>query len=309
MESTSQSPLPKEIRVKILLAGGHEYTVALSPDAPLLHSLIAALVSRAHGQEKSSTGLFQIPIEQGRSALCFVSEQLVGLVTEPPVFVQQNQTAQPQTEPPVQSWANLVQKPTSPRIIPSEYVQIDNFLGTEETSRLLNFVLNKEKAFVPTSTSTNDINYRRSMALYDFPEFSELIVERIQKVIPDVLHKLGLPLFAVSQIEAQLTAHNDGNYYKIHNDNGSTDTATRELTYVYYFYQTPKPFRGGELRIYDSKIENSFFVGAETFKTVDPRNNSIVFFLSRCLHEVLSVHCPSQAFADSRFTINGWVRR
>lgn len=309
MESTSQSPLPKEIRVKILLVGGHEFTVALPPNAPLLHSLISTLVSRAHGQETGSRGLFQIPIEQGRSALCFASEQLVGLVTEPPIFVQPNQTAQPQTEPLVQSWANPIQKADSPGIIPSKYVQIDNFLSTEETSRLLNFVLNQEKAFVPTSTSTNDINYRRSRALYDFPEFSELIVERIQKAIPDVLSKLSLPFFPISQIEAQLTAHNDGNYYKVHNDNGSTDTATRELTYVYYFYQTPKPFTGGELLIYDSKIENGFFVGAETFKTVDPRNNSIVFFLSRCLHEVLPVQCPSQAFADSRFTINGWVRR
>ncbi|MGB8690572.1 MAG: proline hydroxylase, partial [Microcoleus sp.] len=34
-----------------------------------------------------------------------------------------------------------------------------------------------------------------------------------------------------------------------------------------------------------------------------------VFFLSRYMHEVLPVSCPSKAFADSRFTINGWVRR
>jgi Rps23 Pro-64 3,4-dihydroxylase Tpa1-like proline 4-hydroxylase len=38
--------------------------------------------------------------------------------------------------------------------------------------------------------------------------------------------------FSISQIESQMTSHNDGNYYKIHNDNGSPDTATRELTYV-----------------------------------------------------------------------------
>ncbi|NJN58852.1 MAG: proline hydroxylase [Leptolyngbyaceae cyanobacterium SL_5_9] len=309
MEFPPHTPLPKELQVKILLAGGHEYAVTLPPDAPLLHSLISALVSRAHGQETRSNGLFQIPIEQGRAALCFASEQLVGLVTEPPVFIQQNQTAQPQTKQPQQIWANPTPKTTSPGIIPSEYIQIDNFLSSEEANQLLNFVLRKEKDFVPTSTSTNDISYRRSMALYDFPDFSELIIERIQMVIPDVLEKLGLPSFPVSQIEAQLTAHNDGNYYKIHNDNGSTDTATRELTYVYYFYQTPKPFTGGELLIYDSKIENGFFVGTETFKTVAPRNNSIVFFLSRCLHEVLPVHCPSQAFVESRFTINGWVRR
>ena len=136
-----------------------------------------------------------------------------------------------------------------------------------------------------------------------------MILKRIQAIIPDILSKLNLSPFSVSQIESQLTAHNDGNYYKLHNDNGSPDTATRELTYVYYFYQEPKPFSGGELLVYDSKIENNVYVNAETFKTVEPRNNSIIFFLSRYMHEVLPVNCPSQAFGDSRFTINGWVRR
>jgi SM-20-related protein len=304
MESSPQLPLPKEIKVQILLTGGYEYTVTLSSDAPLLHNLLSAIVSRGYPQT-TAQGFFQIPIEQGRSALCFTSEHLVGLVTEPPVFIQQNQSAPAQPKQPlphpVQSRADDV--------IPSEYIQIDNFLTAAEANQLLNYVLSQEHNFVPTSTSTNDADYRHSMALYEFSEFSELIVERIQSIVPDILSKLNLPFFPISQIEAQLTAHNDSNYYKIHNDNGSADTATRELTYVYYFYQEPKPFRGGELLIYDSKVENGFFVGAETFKMVDPRNNSIIFFLSRCLHEVKPVHCPSKAFADSRFTVNGWVRR
>jgi Rps23 Pro-64 3,4-dihydroxylase Tpa1-like proline 4-hydroxylase len=118
-----------------------------------------------------------------------------------------------------------------------------------------------------------------------------------------------MPPFVVSQIEAQLTAHNDGQFYKVHNDNGSQDTATRELTYVYYFYQDPKPFTGGELVIYDSKVQNNYYVQAESYKMVEPRNNSIVFFLSRYMHEVLPIRCPSQEFVNSRFTINGWIRR
>lgn len=95
----------------------------------------------------------------------------------------------------------------------------------------------------------------------------------------------------------------------MHNDNGSSETQNRELTYVYYFYREPKPFSGGELLLYDSKIENNYYVQADSFKTVEPRNNSIVFFPSRYLHEVKLVSCPSKAFADSRFTINGWIRR
>ena len=284
----------KTIKVQILLNGGHQCTLSLQSDAPLLHELFTSLATRSQNQAAGLTKLFQIPVDGGRSSLCFPSENLVGLVTEPPIFLQAPE---------------VTAEPTN--ILPSQYVQIDNFLTQEEKDQLLAYTWQRELAFVGTSTTTNSQHYpdyRNSQVLYSFPEFNELIVSRIQAILPDITNKLGIPLISISQIEAQLTAHNDGDYYKVHNDNGSSETATRQLTYVYYFYREPKPFSGGELLIYDSKIENNYYVKAESFKTVEPRNNSIVFFLSRYLHEVLPVSCPSKAFTDSRFTINGWVR-
>ena len=292
MVAVSEQVEVKDVKVKILLAGGHQYSISLKSDAALLHNLLKAVVSRSYKQEENFYGLFQIPLDDGSSSLCFPSEHLIGLVTEPSLFVLQQEV-----------------KPQTSEILPSPYVQIDNFLTTEETNQLLEYVRQRESAFVPTNISTKETDYRRSMALYSFPEFSELIVNRIQAILPEIFSKLGMASFPVSQIECQMTSHNDGNYYKVHNDNGSPDTATRELTYVYYFYREPKPFAGGELLIYDSKIENNYYVKADSFKTVEPRNNSIVFFLSRYMHEVLPVRCPSKTFADSRFTINGWVRR
>ncbi|MCC5637143.1 2OG-Fe(II) oxygenase [Nostoc sp. CHAB 5844] len=293
MSTTSQQLEPKKVKVQLLLAGGHQYIVYLNSDDPVLHSLLTTIVARAYKQESASHCLFQIPISEGHSSLCFASENLVGLVTEPPLWIQQTDNIQP----------------VANDILNSNYVQIDNFFSPNEHERLIKYVLANKSNFVSTSTSTHEKNYRRSMVLYSFPEFTELMVHKIQKIMPDVISKLGISSFPISQIESQLTSHNDGNYYKIHNDNGSPDTATRELTYVYYFNREPKRFSGGELLIYDSKVENNFYVKAESFKTIEPRNNSIVFFFSRYMHEVLPVKCPSKAFADSRFTINGWVRR
>ncbi|MBH8556231.1 2OG-Fe(II) oxygenase [Nostocaceae cyanobacterium CENA357] len=293
MQLTSQQFESKDVKVQLLLAGGYQYTVYLKSDAPVLHSLLTTIVARAYNQESAAHSLFQVPINEGYSALCFSSDRLVGLVTEPPIWVQQIEEI----------------KPPSIDILNSNYIQIENFLSPKEYEQLINYVLKKESDFIATSTSTKEQDYRRSMVLYSFPEFAELIVKRIQEIITDVISKLGLPSFVISQIESQLTAHNDGNYYKIHNDNGSPETATRELTYIYYFNKQPKAFSGGELIIYDSKIENNFYVNAESYKKVEPLNNSIVFFLSRYMHEVRPVICPSKAFANSRFTINGWVRR
>jgi SM-20-related protein len=286
---------PQEIKVTVLLTGGHDYTIPMPPDAPLLRQLFEVMLDQVNDHSKT---LFQIPVSKGRGMLCFRGDRLVGLVTEPPLVVQQQAEPEPVTSP-----------ITSPDVIPSHYVQLDNFLTQAQLQRLVDYTLHREEEFVSTTTSTGDLDYRKSVVLHSFPEFSDLITQRIQTVVSDVRSKLGIPQFPVTQIEAQLTGHNDGNYYKVHNDNGSADTATRELTYVYYFHREPKAFSGGELVIYDSKIENNYYVKADSFHTVEPRNNSIVFFPSRYMHEVLPISCPSRKFADSRFTINGWIRR
>ncbi|NJN86503.1 MAG: proline hydroxylase [Leptolyngbyaceae cyanobacterium SL_7_1] len=293
-------PSPQDVDVTVLLTGGHQYHLVLSPDAPLLVQLFEVMLDQT-GQ--AAEQLLQLPLDRGRSMLCFRGDRLVGLVTDPPIVIQP-QVMQPQGEQPP-----VIQPQAPVEVLPSEFVQLDQFLTAAEHQQLLEYVLDRESEFVSTTTSTGAANYRKSVVLHYFPEFTALITDRIQTVLPNVLSKLNLPPFEASQIEAQLTGHNDGNYYKIHNDNGSPETATRELTYVYYFHQEPKAYSGGELIIYDSQIENNYYVQAKSYHTVEPRNNSIVFFLSRYMHEVLPVRCPSRAFADSRFTINGWVRR
>lgn len=196
------------------------------------------------------------------------------------------------------------------RVYPSVYAQVKDFLTWTELRDLFRYTIAQEGRFMPTSTTSADnAGHRQSLFISNFPEFSELMVQKITAVFPKICQSLEIEPFEVGTIESQLTAHNDQNFYKVHNDNGSADTATRELTYVYYFYREPKAFTGGELVIYDTKIKNNHYVAAESYKKVIPFNNSIVFFLSRYMHEVLPVSCPSQSFADSRFTINGWLRK
>jgi Rps23 Pro-64 3,4-dihydroxylase Tpa1-like proline 4-hydroxylase len=47
----------------------------------------------------------------------------------------------------------------------------------------------------------------------------------------------------------------------------------------------------------------------EKYRTIVPQQNQAVFFLSSLAHEITPVECPSGAFADSRFTVNGWFHR
>ncbi len=304
------SPI-EAIAVTILLTGGQQYCVAVAPDDTLLQDLYQTMMAESSSVKK----LFQISLNQGQSMLAFHSSQLVGVITEPPLLIETNSTGQNITgqtatgqnlNQPSQSPVGL---PTATSTLVSEYWQLDSFLSAEEHQALLDYVRQHESEFESTTTFTGVANYRESVVLYSFPEYMQLISQRIQAILPDLFRKFEITPFELSQIEAQLTAHNDGQFYKVHNDNGSQDTATRELTYVYYFYQEPKPFTGGELLIYDSQVQNNYYVQADSSKMVEPRNNSIVFFLSRYMHEVLPIRCPSGQFADSRFTINGWIRR
>ncbi len=127
--------------------------------------------------------------------------------------------------------------------------------------------------------------------------------------MPEVLAVIRLPMVSVSEIEAQVTANNDGAFFGVHADEDYDKAKRRHLTYVYHFNSQPKAFTGGELRVYDDILRNSKLARGDTFQVVEPRHNSIVFFWARAMHEVMPVCVPSKLFRDSRFTVNGWVNK
>lgn len=214
------------------------------------------------------------------------------------------------TDPiPEPDYQSVIQKDTI--FLPADYVFLENFLSPTENQEILDIALTKNEQFVGSSTTTQAVNYRQSSILYAtlFPEFYNLMRNKLLQTLPLILPKLNHQPFNVSQVEMQLTAHNDGCFYKIHNDSGSEKTYTRVITYVYYFHQQPKQFSGGELRLYETELKGGAAISNHKYKTIEPRNNSIVFFDSRCKHEVMPVHCPSRQFENGRFTLNGWLRR
>jgi len=109
-----------------------------------------------------------------------------------------------------------------------------------------------------------------------------------------------------------LTASNHGDFYRKHRDGGSAAnqaTDPRTLTCVYYFFADPKPFAGGDLRLYDWRRQGETFAPADSFQQIAPVSNRLVVFASDAYHELLPVRCPSRLFADSRFAMTVWIRR
>jgi SM-20-related protein len=193
---------------------------------------------------------------------------------------------------------------------------LDEFLAAAEVKELLQFTLERESEFQVSEVispgaagSTVDYEHRRSLVLMNLGRYHDLLVDRIRSCWPRILQKLEHEAFVDSGVEAQITASNDGDYFRCHSDNGQDETAGRELTFVYFFHRTPKKFSGGELRIYDSRREGADLVRTGNYRAVIPLQNQLVLFDSSLEHEITPIECPCKEFADSRFTVNGWFHR
>jgi Rps23 Pro-64 3,4-dihydroxylase Tpa1-like proline 4-hydroxylase len=334
------SKLAKSLKVVLLLRGGQQFTVPLQSDDPLLRKLFQILIHRSQGKTEPLLGLLQIPGEGGNSSLYVPASEIVGLVAEPPMNLMlpevwgesgleqqlersgNGATANQSAHELVTNGKARSPEPIAQFVVPSagqsspvtqlpcRYLQIDQFLSAADHDRALQAALTQEAKFVTSSTTTNANDYRQSAILYatHYEALYHHLRSKLLETLPLAVNHLNLPLFDVTEVEMQMTAHNDGCFYKIHNDSGDKLTATRILTYVYYFYQTPKAFSGGELRLYNTDLAGTHQTAHSQFEDIEPRNNSIVFFDSRCMHEVRTIHCPSRRFTDGRFTLNGWLR-
>lgn len=194
------------------------------------------------------------------------------------------------------------------------FVLIEDFLPATEHDEILSRTLAARERFVASTVDDSQTKYRASLVLTDEAAIVDLMRPRITAALPAAALRLGLVRESLrtaiesSNVECQVTAHNDGDFYRVHNDSGSPRTKHRTLSYVYYFQAGPKSFRGGELRLYEVAVKDGFYVAGESYWLIEPKDNAILFFPSHAMHEVLPVSCSSRAFEDSRFTVNGWVR-
>lgn len=167
---------------------------------------------------------------------------------------------------------------------------IPSFLGSRR-QELLDYVLSQERQFSAATVSMGATRavvegVRRARVLESLGNCDAIFLDKLKPLVG----KLGL---GCGRIELQITASNDGDYFRMHLDGGPD--YTREITFVYFLHGEPRRFSGGELRIGD--------------RTVTPCGDTLVLFPSCSVHEVLPVYVASGAFADSRFTVNGWIHR
>ena len=284
--------MPRTVDVRLRLKSGDLHSVRLPEDAPELLALYAGIAAQPPDDR-----LLQLPLEGGKASCTFRASQIASIVSEPPVVLEL--PAKPAA--PVAGAASRVRRP--------RFVVIDDFLGPQEYRELLALALAAEGEFTAGTVSSHDPEYRQNLVVMQFGEtvHGRLLQNRLLAWFPLLARTLGIPMFPLGQVESQLTAAGNGQFFKVHCDDGAD--LPRVLSCVYYLYREPCGFAGGDLRLYDCVEEAGARRAAQTFTALPPRANRLVVFPSEEFHEAMPTRCPSGAFADSRFAITTLLHR
>ncbi|HIK12510.1 MAG TPA: 2OG-Fe(II) oxygenase [Oscillatoriaceae cyanobacterium M33_DOE_052] len=274
-----QLPEPGEaeaIYMTVMLQGDHKCELAFpADDLPLMGDLLRQLLAEP-GEGENASKLFKLPIDGGRTAMYVPRSSVVGIMTDPPLPLEE--ILHGQQQPP-------------PLVIESQYVLVDNFLTVKEYQQLLDWVLANQSDLQSPMKLSNTVSS---------PQWQTTFINRVQAVIPFVLSHLDISSFPLGEITASLLPN------PIPNDKGQR-TNNIVITFVYYLYREPKSFTGGELRIYDSQVVNNQCVVADSYQVVEPRGNRAVFFFSSYDSMMQPIGSPEQNLISTCFVINGGI--
>ena len=197
--------------------------------------------------------------------------------------------------------------------VPVPFRMIDDFLDADRHAELLAFteqareLLGRSRIGMAPLADGLDEEMRRSRTVRMTDSIQSWLEPLVRRAAGGFYRGLGMAANPSGRVEMEFTAHNDGDFYRHHQDHGlDTHYALRRVSYVYYFHRAPRGFSGGDLALYDRGVPVDMPLLGR-FTRLPAEDNRLILFPSHAWHEVLKVSCPSQAYEDSRFTIVGWV--
>lgn len=216
---------------------------------------------------------------------------------------------------------------------PIWHVIIDEAFGTEKNKEIFTYILSLEEAFSQATVKDDsginkDKSYRNNLSLmldnlYDCSgEWEKRKDSRKQSPLlgaidgfmeSQIMHNFfssaPLPFYMFLKMntwETQVSRYGKKNFYNWHVDN-IHDENKRIISLVYYFFEEPKSFIGGELMLTDGcLLEHKELIGETKRAFIEPKNDRLVIFSSNALHCVKNVEAPDE-FRKGRFSVNVWA--
>lgn len=159
----------------------------------------------------------------------------------------------------------------------------ENFLDKDFNSGLINYCIDNKDAFTDAMLGFSreemaiNTNYRICKINNDLGPYKTIFENVISDNFNDFCEKLKIMPFKINGIELQIAAHGDGAFFKQHIDTHTelqNNSKNRVISAVYYFFNEPKQFEGGELVLHPF----SFMDGDDNSVTFSPMNNSLIIW-------------------------------
>lgn len=198
--------------------------------------------------------------------------------------------------------------------VPPPHVLIRDFMTEAELAQVLAFTLAHADGFQDAGTyeqpKESDSTKGRRSRILDGPAngaMAALILPKLQALLPKLWPQLGMNPLLLRNLECQITAHGDGDFFAIHTDNSPAEIAYRRMSYVYYFHREPKQFSGGHLCLYNTLLQDGYSKCGQLAADIDPPRNGLMIFPTHIYHRVSPIQSASSTLTDQRLTLNGWL--
>ncbi len=197
---------------------------------------------------------------------------------------------------------------------PVPFVRMTNFLTPARCDRLLEIALHGRERFSIARVNPKhprlDPKVRITLEAdaRTLSDFRPWFARKIRSVLPEVSARLQMASLDRYRLEVSMRVYLTGGFYRAHRDRLSGYGHPRRVSFVYFFHREPRPYRGGDLLLYDTNDDTGDFTGA-AFSRIVPLRNGIIFFPSRAWHQVTPVQCEKNDFGDGRWAVNGHVRQ
>lgn len=301
-----------DVTVRIFLAGSHEHTWRCSQDHPSIRTLMGALSANAHPSHHDAGVLVRlvVPTEGGgERGLVFLRHSLVAVETDP-AMVDEMPTIHSARQAMRARVARGEQVTERPR-----FVTVLDLFPRDVHDEILAWMIENEADFLASGVNSgpdsaaDDYDFRRSRVNMKTGRWRKLFEDKLQLVLPGICARLEVPMPDRPHLELQMTQHGHMDRFKTHMDNVTGTLRQRVISLVYYLHRRPRPFKGGELVLWDKVRDGDGKPRqGEGFRVLEPEANTLVAFPSDFYHQVRTVRMPDGAFGDGRFTVNGWLR-
>jgi SM-20-related protein len=275
-----------DVRVKLLLQGGHRWEFYCDQDDPIIFGLLSALPGTGLNANLPPDGLVQIETRAGER-LFLTRSSLVSLEIGHPT-----DPSKVDPEKHLTAFKSGIPEGMSG---PSPFVLVPEALPNHIHRALI------EHALARGNEASQSDPMRKEVRELGLGSLTQQVAMALRWNAEKSRAAFGIP--DTLETHAQFRMFAIGNAQEVPLNAESNDA----LRLVYHFYKTPRMFTGGGVRLFDMQTSNA--QRRLAFRDLEIEDNSLLVLPAHSVGAGLPVRCDNGEITDGLFVVYGALRR